>query len=192
MIAAMQTYTADAIISVDLAGSHLDAIRALADELETADQEHPAFDDVPLWSDVLINSGGEQGWMVAVDRWCGLMGRAEELQRLCASLVAVGRKREREIAGRIKLRARYRDDRRERPDTNAWPGVPPERKPSVPKSIEGFRAPKLLSRDRLADIRSLVIRHRLLAVGPATPEFVAAVCELLSHVDALSGHGADR
>jgi hypothetical protein len=99
----MNTSRLDGIITVD--PSLTDSIRALADELEVVEQDHPEFRDVPLWSDVLINSGGAQGWMVAVDRWWGLMGRAEDLERLCASLVAVGRKREREIAGRIKVRA---------------------------------------------------------------------------------------
>src|SRR5690242_10366923 len=118
----------DQLIAIHLAASHLETIRGLADELESVDLGHPEFQDAPLWSEVLINSGGQTGWMVAICPFWGLMGKARDLETLCGSLVAVGRKREREIAGRIKARAVG-------VDTRSWPGESPPHKPSTPRSI---------------------------------------------------------
>lgn len=119
--------THDQLWRVQLAQGMLDTIRALADGLEFVDGLN--IRDAPANCDVLIDSSGVTGWMVAVDRW-DIRGRSDDLAALCRSLVAVGRKREREIAGRIKVRAL-----KQGAPAHDWAGEPPKPNVNVPRSI---------------------------------------------------------
>lgn len=118
--------------TVLLTRSHVDSIKALADEKELVIGSHPALgDQVPLYSEVLIDSSGATGWIICVCHWTGVTGTAEDLGSLCRSLVSTGRKRDREIAGRIKQRAA-----KQGAPSADWPGEPPTPKPSEPRSID--------------------------------------------------------
>jgi hypothetical protein len=125
---------ADASISVALSGAQVHAVRCVADESEIATVDHPIYPELCRWqeTEVLISSHGAAGWAVAIrPRRSELIGHPSDLRALCASLAATGRKRDMDLAGRIKATAAKR-----RVDSSAWLGERAPRKPSKPKSIK--------------------------------------------------------
>ena len=120
---------AEVVWSIQLAASHAKVIRGLADDVQGEDSYNG-----PLH---LTDSSAER-WTVAFNKWAWkreLSGTADNLAALCRSLVGVGRKREREIAGRIKVRALGRGVAAE-----GWEGTPPDKAKGSPRDAVAVAA----------------------------------------------------
>lgn len=119
------------MLSIKLADGHVDAIRSLADHRDEV-VFGAVLRDMPLGSEVLIDSSGATGWMICVLCRRGIAGTEDDLSSICRSLCSVGRKREREIAGRIRAQAIKLGV----VAADGWEGLTPVVKAKDPRSIE--------------------------------------------------------